>query len=166
MDPHISFLECERWKENVITILIKKNLVITFQALYLSLTITHKPKPRYQLSSDFLFSHSSSSLLTLIHWLCRSPRPQVTMTASQMSRFVTILRSDQCFPMGSGLEVDMQLGVFRISGCMPCPWVSFSLHTYKTIVFLSSLTKFFLISLYYPTKDTTMSHSLLSLLSW
>ncbi len=106
----------------------------------------------YWTNHCFLPSRYLSSLLTLIHWLCRSPSPQVTMTESQMSRFVTILRSDHCFPMGSGLEDDMQLGVFRISGSMPCPWHSFSLHTHKTFVFLSSLTKLFLFHFTSPPK--------------
>lgn len=106
-------------------------------------TYAHKQMhtPRHQLPCYFLSSHSSSCLLTLIHWLCRSPSPQVTITESPMSRFVTVLWSDHCCPMGSGLEYDIQLGALRTSGSMPCPWVSFCLHTHITCVFLSFGTK-------------------------
>ncbi len=104
---------------------------------------------RHGLPCSFLSSHSSSCPLTLIHWLCRSPSPQVTMTESPVSRFVTLLWSDHCCPMGSALEVDMQLGVLKTSGSMPCPWVSFCLHTQKTFVFLAFLTKIFFVCLFH-----------------
>lgn len=117
-----------------IIIIIIKKLGTTFQALFhsfhsqlymLTNRHTHTKTPALLL---FPFFTLLIFFLTLIHWLCRSPSPQVTMTDSPMSRFVTILRSDHCCPMGSGLEVDMQLGVFVISGSVPCPWVSSS-HT-------------------------------------
>lgn len=101
--------------------------------LPVSLPLTHRftgPQSHWLLhhTSYFLSSHALPSL-TLIHWLHRSPSPQVTMTEFLMSRFVTLLWSDHCCPVGSGWEADMQLGVFRISGSEPRPWVSFSPNT-------------------------------------
>ena len=84
-------------------------------------THTHTQIPTFLL---FPFLTLLVFFLTLIQALCGSPGTRVTMTQSLTRRFVTILRSNRCRPMGSGLEVDTHLGIFRISGPVPCPQVS------------------------------------------
>lgn len=107
-----------------------KTFGITFQAhKHTRSTQTHAPW--HQLSSYFLSSHTWPWSIDCVgHLAHRSP------WQSPMSRFVTILRSDHCCPMGSALEADMQLGVFQDLWLHATSLSSpFSLHTHKTFVF-------------------------------